>query len=123
MNEAPEKSTGGMATPHDGPSTAGGGQGDAQEDRKLLRGGEQVQQMDDGLLKLLVGAKQFRRIKNPPKPTVKQMINAACHEMNVRNEGVVPDRSPESIIRKQQKEAKAKRMAERKAAREEAASI
>jgi hypothetical protein len=109
-----------MATPHEGPSTAGGGQGDAQEDRKLLKGGEQVQQIDDGLLRLLVGAKQFRRMKNPPKPTVKQMINAACHEMNVRNEGVVPDKSPESIIRKQQKEAKAKRMSERKAAREAA---
>ena len=107
---------GGMATPHEGDmKTAGGGQ--PQEERKLLKHGEEVQQMPDELLKLLVGAKQYRRMKNPRKPTQKQMVNAACREMNVRNEGVVPAKSPQSIILKQQRDAKKQRMAERKAAR------
>lgn len=114
QEQAPVESTGGMATPSE-ITTAGGGQ--AQEERKLVKQGEQMQQMPDELLKLLIGAKQYRRMKNPSKPTVKQMVNAACREMNVRNEGVVPDKSPESIIRKQQRDAKKQRMAERKAAR------
>ena len=107
----------GMAEPTTGPSTAGAGQ--AQEDRKLIKEGEPQQtQISPELLKLLVGAKKFREMTNPHKPSKKELMFKAAKQLNVENNYVVGAKSPESVLRKQQREARKAALREKKAARQ-----